>query len=36
MQITFSVTNHGYDPQGKPWTLIPPQVVVYYHHAYAG
>ena len=23
-------SNHGYEPQGKPWTLIPPQGAGYY------
>jgi hypothetical protein len=30
------VINHGYEPQGKPWTLIPQQAAGYYIHAYAG
>ena len=28
--------NHGYEPQGKPWPLIPHQWAGYYIHAYAG
>ncbi len=24
------MANHGYEPQGKPWTLIPPQGAGYY------
>jgi len=27
---------HGYEPQGKPWTLIPQQAAGYHIHAYAG
>ena len=28
--IDFVNTNHGYEPQGEPWTLIPPQGAGYY------
>ncbi len=23
--VDFVNTNHGYEPQGKPWTIIPPK-----------
>ena len=30
MKLKFPQNNHGYEPQGKPWTLIPPQGAGYY------
>ena len=30
------INNHGYEPQDKPWTLIPPQGAVYYTLRFAG
>lgn len=32
----MTAENHGYEPQGKPLTMIPPQGAGYYTHAYAG